>query len=113
MSNDLDAIRTSFKLFLTTLVFILVTIFSATADENHYKNVLVGDRAATMGGAYVAISDDSSGTYYNPAGIAFSYGNSVSGSGNAYHSSTTTYKKAIGSNDWERDSSAILPNFLE
>jgi len=82
------------------------------ADEYHYKNVLVGDRAATMGGAYVAIADDSSGAYYNPAGIAFAYGDSVSGCGNAYHSSRTKYSEAIGDHDWVRDSTTILPNFF-
>jgi long-chain fatty acid transport protein len=92
----------------------LLLFFSplATADENHYKNVLVGDRAATMGGAYNAISDDSSGAYYNPAGIAFAFGDSLSGSGNAYHSNKTTYKEAIADKDWVRDSTAILPNFF-
>ncbi len=81
-------------------------------DEYHYKNVLVGDRAATLGGAYVAISDDASGSFYNPAGMAFSFGESVSGSGNAYHTSNTQYKDAIGDADWNRDSTAVLPSFF-
>ena len=40
----------------------------AAADEDHYNNIIIGDRPAGMGGAYTAISDDPSGLYYNPAG---------------------------------------------
>lgn len=43
---------------------------AAAADESHYHNYPVGDRALGMGGAYRAIADDSSGAYYNPAGLA-------------------------------------------
>ena len=82
------------------------------ADENHFKNVLVGDRAATMGGAYLGISDDSSGSYYNPAGLVYGMGDSISGSGNAFHQTKTYYKKTIGLRDWERESETILPNFF-
>ena len=85
---------------------------SAFADEYHYNNILVGDRAAGMGGAYTAISDDSAGLYYNPAGIVFSPGGSLSASANAYHITNTRYKGVIGGNDWERKSSALLPNYF-
>ncbi len=99
--------------FLFVGLFIIQFIgFRAYGDEYHYKNVLVGDRAATMGGAYAAISDDASGAFYNPAGMAFAFGDSVSGSGNAYHNSNTRYKDAIGDADWVRDSTAILPSFF-
>lgn len=113
MQNDFKAIYSLYKRFGAVFLFIVLFHPSASADENHYKNVLVGDRAATMGGAYTAISDDSSGSYYNPAGLAFSYGDSISGSGNAYHASRTRYKNVIGgNNDWVRDSTTILPNFF-
>ena len=39
------------------------------ADDAHYQNFAVGARGAMLGGAFTAISDDSSGLYYNPAGI--------------------------------------------
>lgn len=93
-------------------VFILFFSQIASADIYHYKNFLVGDRASLMGGAYSAVADDAAGAYYNPAGISFSFGDSVSGSGNAYHKVNTRYKQAIGSNDWTRESDAILPNFF-
>ena len=39
------------------------------ANTDNYKNILIGDRASTMAGAFSAISDDSSGVFYNPAGL--------------------------------------------
>ena len=83
------------------------------ADEDHYNNIIIGDRPAGMGGAYTAVSDDASGLYYNPAGIVYASGSGISGSMNAYHITKTTYKNALGGNtDWTRRSSNFLPNFF-
>lgn len=85
----------------------------AHADEYHYNNILIGDRAAGMGGAYTAISDDPSGLFYNPAGIAYAQGSNVSVSANALHQTKTVYKNALGNgNDYVRESFALLPNFF-
>lgn len=43
---------------------------TAWADDTHYQNVVLGERALGMAGAYTAIADDVSGAYYNPAGPA-------------------------------------------
>ena len=85
---------------------------SATADEFHYTNLPIGDRASGMGGAYTAVSDDATGLYYNPAGIVYSEGRSISASVNAYYNTTKTYKSVIGGNGWERKSSSLLPNYF-
>ncbi len=98
-----------FFLLLTSHVSRLT---SAYADDLHYNNILVGDRAAGMGGAYTAISDDPSGLYYNPAGIVFAPGRSFSASVNAYQYSKKTYKDVLGGNGWERVSSNLLPNYF-
>lgn len=82
------------------------------ADDLHYNNILIGDRAAGMGGAYTAVSDDPSGLYYNPAGIVFAPGRSFSASVNAYQYSKKTYKDVLGGNGWERVSSNLLPNYF-
>ncbi len=50
--------------------FFLVLLRVAWADPYHYSDSLIGERAAGMGGAFTAISDDPSGAYYNPAGMA-------------------------------------------
>lgn len=91
--------------------------FPALADEYHYVNLLVGERSAGMGGAYTAIADDPSGCYYNPAGLVYATGRSLSVSVNAYHNSTKLYKDVlIGTDgkkhDWEQESSMLMPNFF-
>ena len=93
---------------------LLIAIFAvpAFADEYHYNNILIGDRAAGMAGAYTAISDDPSGLYYNPAGIVFAPGRSFSASVNAYQYSKKTYKDVLGGNGWDRVSSNLLPNYF-
>ena len=54
------------------------------ADDQHYVNVLVGDRSGALGGAYTALADDPSGCYYNPAGLAFAPYQSFSASMNVF-----------------------------
>jgi F plasmid transfer operon protein TraF len=56
------------KSLLITLAFI------ATADlASAQQFEIVGTRAAGMGGAFVAVADDSSATYWNPAGLALGH----------------------------------------
>ncbi len=87
------------------------------ADDFHYVNMIVGNRASGVAGAYTALSDDPAGCYYNPAGIAFAPNLSLSASVNAYSSSSKTYKKVLtgisgDTMDWEQVSSSLLPNFF-
>jgi len=85
----------------------------AGADEFHYTNILVGVRAAGLGGAYTAVSDDPSGLYYNPAGVAFApAGGRLSASVNAFYMAEKSFESALGAFDWQRTSSSLLPNFF-
>ncbi len=89
----------------------------ASADDQHYVNVLVGGRASALGGSYTAISDDPSGCYYNPAGIAFAPYQSLSASMNVFQRSVKTYHDALADtssnlHDWKQESSSLLPNFF-
>jgi len=94
-------------------LFLCSTSLAVMADVRHYNNILIGDRAAGLAGAYVAISDDPSGLYYNPAGIVHATTKNISGSMNAIHTTETIYKNAIGNNtDWVRSSNELLPNFF-
>ena len=107
--------KTVLRKLWTHLSLVIIIGFAATplhADDAHYKNMLIGERAATMGGSYVAISDDSTGCYYNPAGIAYAVGDSLSGSGNVLHKMKTVYSEAIGTKDWIRESEALVPNYF-
>lgn len=85
---------------------------SAYADEFHYNNLLIGDRASGMGGAYTAISDDASGMYYNPAGITYVTDRNFSASVNAFSSQTKRYENVIGGQPFVRTSSALLANYF-
>jgi long-chain fatty acid transport protein len=91
---------------------LLSLCLNAHADEFHYNNILIGDRASGMGGAYTAVSDDPSGMFYNPAGIAYAKGKSMSASVNAYHAVSKKYDGVIGGNGWKRNSSSLLPNYF-
>jgi len=82
------------------------------ADEYHYRDLMVGERATGLGGAYVAISDDPSGIYHNPAGIMFSFENYFSLSANAYNVNSITYKNVFGTQNYNRSSSGVVPNFF-
>jgi len=91
---------------------VLLCALTARADMDHQKNTLIGGRAATMAGAYTAISDDASGAFHNPAGLAWATSSSFSGSANAYSTTDTTYKAAIDGRDWQRESANLKPNFF-
>ena len=109
MKKDLSNLWLPFNVLL---IIICITPSGLHADDAHYKNMLIGERAATMGGSYVAVSDDSTGCYYNPGGIAYAVGDSLSGSGNVMHQMKTVYHQAIGTRDWVRDSEALVPNYF-
>ncbi|HEY4221363.1 MAG TPA: hypothetical protein VGO62_08465, partial [Myxococcota bacterium] len=61
--------------FTTALVSSLLLWASAFAserargDEGRFQDFAVGSRAAALGGAFGALSDDASGVFYNPAGL--------------------------------------------
>ncbi len=85
----------------------------AVADQFHFNNNLIGERALGLGGAYTAVADDASGLFYNPAGITYTNGKNMSGSVNTFYFAETVYKDALGAgNDFSRTSSSLLPNFF-
>lgn len=94
--------------------FLLLVVVSKSAfsDQFHYQNIIIGDRALGMGGAYSAVADDSSGVYYNPAGLGFALSNDVSGSANAFYSKKVTYKNILPGLDYNENSSGSVPSFF-
>jgi long-chain fatty acid transport protein len=74
--------------------------------------MLIGDRAAGMGGAYTAVSDDATGMYYNPAGIVYVGDKNFSASVNAFYSQYKKFDNVIGNQPFERYSSALLANYF-
>lgn len=95
------------------VILVLFVSFSSRGDDYHNISGFIGERAAGLGGAYSAISDDPSGGYYNPAGIAFAYDNFISISANTYNSSIKRYQNIFGpGQDYLRKSAGIAPNFI-
>lgn len=82
------------------------------ADQFHYRNFLIGDRAVGLGGAYAGVSDDASGAFYNPAGLAFALSNDVSGSANAIYTREVIYKETINDRDFKESSGGSSPTFF-
>lgn len=109
MKTNKSLLRNAMAAAITSTLF----AGSVSADEYHYRDILVGDRAAGLGGAYTAIADDASGLYYNPAGVVYSATPKISGSVNAYNYKTTEYSN-INSSDhkWTRKSSGMVANYF-
>ncbi len=113
----MQTLKTNIKV-LSIIFCLALTFFSdVLADDAHYVNMIVGNRSSGLGGAYTALSDDPSGCYYNPAGIAFAPAESLSASVNAINKSTKIYRDALntaggGSQDWEQESFSLLPNYF-
>lgn len=109
--------KRSIRRILPLVVAGLALAAGSRADDFHYVNILVGDRAADLGGAYGAVSDNASGCFYNPAGIVYGVGSNLSASVNAFSNATKSYRGALTSTagrklDWEQTSSVLLPNFF-
>jgi len=92
------------------LVFIWNSI--SFADQFHYQNLIIGDRAVGMGGAYAGVADDSSGVYYNPAGLGFALSNDLSGNANAFYNRKVVYKDVLPGFNYEENSRGGVPSFF-
>ncbi|MBP7551931.1 MAG: hypothetical protein KA885_00785 [Spirochaetes bacterium] len=103
------------RIILTSVFFLL--LFNVSADENHYINLFVGDRAAGLAGAYTAIADGPEGAFYNPAGLAYSSSKYFSLSVNAVQFKMLYYHKVFPKSDgtpfdYLRYSFSFIPNFF-
>ncbi len=81
-------------------------------DNFHYRNTLMGDRAAALGGAFVAIADDPSGAFYNPAGMCLSTENYFSLSVNAFQTGSETYKNVFAGKNYSYKSGSLMPSMF-
>ena len=66
------------------LALLLLLGTSAHADFFNGRNLLLGERASLLGGAFTALSDDATAGYYNPAGLVQAPGFTVSASADVY-----------------------------
>ncbi len=105
------------NIIIISSFLVILSGLNSFADEFHYINNNVGDRASGMAGAYTAVSDDSAGCYYNPAGLAIAPGNKFSASVNAVSTSQKTYKGVFTGVDgkkqnWDQESFSLMPNYF-
>lgn len=107
--------KTNLPLYPALVCAILAFLSARTlaADDYHNINGFIGERAAGLAGAYTAVADDPSGTYYNPAGIAFAYDNFISISASTYGESQKKFKDVFGpEQSYTRVSRTYTPNFF-
>jgi hypothetical protein len=97
---------------LVLILFLFLTNITSYADIHHYNDLILGERASGMAGAYSAVADDPSGAYYNPAGLAYCQKSYVSLSASSFKNSVIIYENVIGDYDWKTYSSAIIPSFF-
>ncbi|NCN09565.1 MAG: transporter, Ompp1/FadL/TodX family protein [Leptospira sp.] len=82
------------NLFYTLGIYLAIvfSFFQLRASEP-YNNItgFYGERSPGLAGAFTALSDDPSGAYYNPAGLAFSYRDGFSISASNFKNSERKY----------------------
>jgi hypothetical protein len=84
---------------------------SARANDTHYQDYLIGERAVGFGGAFAAIADDSSAVFYNPAGLSQLDYSSVNLSAAIYgfsSSSVDIASEALVGNGAQNDNSTFV-----
>lgn len=102
------------------LLILFLSFVSSILSESFYNiNGFLGERDSGMGGAFTAISDDASGMYYNPAGIAFALNDTISTSSFNYNYTQKTFLNVTGpsqflgsSQNYVRTSKGLNPTFI-
>lgn len=84
----------------------------ANSFAANQRNILPGGRAPFMGGAFTAIANDSTGAYYNPAGLAYVPGKEVSISGISYLDHQLVHRGAVDGQDFTEHSSGFTTSFI-
>ncbi len=93
--------------FRWTLAGLLAAAAAARASDSTYQMYAVGDRAAGMGGAAVALANSVDACYYNPAGLVGAMANSLSLSANLYGFQTYTVESGLFPGDDVRSGSFV------
>lgn len=84
----------------------------ARADEYHYRNILIGEAAAALGGAFSAIANDPSGAYYNPAGLVDTKDGFFSAQANAITSNSQVYKNIKEGQDYTSKAGGLVAAYF-
>ncbi|HEX5658148.1 MAG TPA: outer membrane protein transport protein [Polyangiales bacterium] len=88
----------------------------ARADPYHQQTLPLGQRAVGMAGAFTAVADDPSATYYNPAGLVLTNDLALSASLTlqAFDRSTVAggYRTNVGKASLNHSTGTSLPTFI-
>ncbi len=76
------------------------------------RSSLPGSRAALMGGAFTAVADDSSASFYNPAGLSHIKENRLELSATSYRASELVYHETVNEDPFQERSEMIYPSFV-
>ena len=95
------------------MIFISQALFGIGNDFiASQRSLIPGARSIFLGGAYTALSDDPSGAYFNPSGLADLKGQSISLSGSAAYANKVVYHKAVKDQDFTEKSEGFFPSFV-
>ena len=101
---------------LLSSLMLLCAAARARAEPFHAQTLPLGQRAIGMGGAFTAISNDPSATYYNPAGIVTGGASALSASLTltAFDRSSVAsgFRTANGRSTLDHNAAASLPVFV-
>jgi long-subunit fatty acid transport protein len=94
----------------------LIVCGIARADAYHQQTLPLGQRAAGMAGAFTAVADDPSATYYNPAGLVLTNDLSLLASltVQAFDKATVAggYRTSVGKASLNHSTGTSLPTFI-
>lgn len=83
--------------------------FQSMANQ---RNNLPGGRAAMMGGAFTAVADDSSASFFNPAGLALIKESRMELSATSFRDASIIYHETVNEKPFLERSNVIYPSFF-
>ena len=102
-------------LLLSLVLSLLLALASPSAKAGPFsnqRNLLPGPRAAALGGAFVAIADDPSAVYWNPAGYSLMDQAEVSISGIGFIQSSTSFDQTLSDEPFVERAESLSPGFF-
>ena len=101
---------------ITKLLYLSIAVSAVPLLASEpFNNIqgFYGERAAGLGGAFTALSDDPSGAYYNPAGLGFTHNDGISISASNFKNAKRSYLNIdTPGQTYNQTSQGYNPNFV-